>query len=826
MLDFGWRRILLANMVSSSSSSISEALESHLRYSIGKWDGNASAYEVFRALGLALRPQIIDRMIKTAERHRTNSVKRMYYLSMEFLIGQTLASTLNNLGLTEICRQAVEPLGYSLDQLIDSEPDAALGNGGLGRLAACFLESLASLDMPGFGYGLNYEFGLFRQKINNGFQKEEPDYWRSEESPWIIPHPDQICYVPIYGYIDHEHARQGSYSPMWVDWKLLIGVPHDIPVAGFGGRTVNYLRLYSARASAHFNMDIFNSGDYLRAVGEKIDSEKVSKVLYPSDAVPAGRELRLVQEYFLVACAVRDIMTRFSDEYSDISLLPQKVAIQLNDTHPALTVAELMRLLVDERNLEWEEAWELTRKTCAYTNHTLMPEALERWPIHLFQRVLPRHLQIIYEINHRFLQSVKDRWANDPARLSAVSLIEEAGERSVRMANLAIVGGHAVNGVAELHSELVKTQLMPHFYEIWPEKFQNKTNGVTHRRWLAYANPELEQLISGAIGNDWLADFSQIIKLEPFSGDSDFRRRFREVKRRRKQKLADLIEHNLGLRVSSEHVFDIQIKRIHEYKRQLLHVLQIVDEYLQLVESGINPPKPVVHIFAGKAAPGYVAAKLIIKLINSVAEVINQDERAASHIRVVFMPDYRVSLAEKLIPAADISEQISTAGLEASGTSNMKLAMNGALTLGTMDGANIEIVEEVGSENAYIFGLRAEEVAELKRNWSYRPSQLYRSNDRIRAVIDALTGDRFCASEPGLFRPLIEKLLHDGEQYFHLADFESYVTTKERMLREYIDQESWSRRAILNIARSGKFSSDRTIREYAEQIWKIESLPE
>jgi glycogen phosphorylase len=816
----------LTHTVSSSSSSISEAVENHLRYSIGKWDGNASAYEVFRALGLALRPQIIDRMIKTAGRHREHNVKRMYYLSMEFLIGQSLANTLNNLGLTEICRRAVEPFGYSLDQLIDSEPDAALGNGGLGRLAACFLESLASLNMPGFGYGLNYEFGLFRQKIHNGFQKEEPDYWRSEESPWIIPHPDQICYVPIYGYIDHEHDRKGSYNPMWLDWKLLIGVPHDIPVAGYGGQTVNYLRLYSARASAHFNMDIFNNGDYLRAVGEKIDSEKVSKVLYPSDAVPAGRELRLVQEYFLVACAVRDIVTRFAEEHSDISLLPQKVAIQLNDTHPALTVAELMRLLVDERNLEWEEAWEITRKTCAYTNHTLMPEALERWPIYLFQRVLPRHLQIIYEINHRFLQSVKDRWPNDQARLSAVSLIEEAGERSVRMANLAIVGGHAVNGVAELHSELVKTQLMPYFYELWPEKFQNKTNGVTHRRWLAYANPELEKLISGAIGDDWVSDFSQIIKLEPFSGDSDFRRRFRDVKRRRKQKLADLVMHTLGLNINPDHVFDIQIKRIHEYKRQLLHVLQIVDEYLQLVERGIRPPKPVVHIFAGKAAPGYAMAKLIIKLINSVGETINRDERAADHIKVVFMPDYRVSLAEKLIPAADISEQISTAGLEASGTSNMKLAMNGALTLGTMDGANIEIVEEVGNENAYIFGLRAEQVAEQKQNWSYRPSQLYRNNVRIRAVIDALTGDRFSASEPGLFRPLVEKLLHDGEQYFHLADFEDYTSTKERMLNDYHDQESWSRRAILNIARSGKFSSDRTIREYAEQIWKVESLPE
>jgi starch phosphorylase len=808
-----------------NSHLITESIENHLRYSIGKWDGKPSAYEVFRALGLALRPFIIDGTIATAARHRHANAKRMYYLSMEFLIGQSLSNTLHNLGLYEVCRRAVEPLGFSLESLVDSEPDAALGNGGLGRLAACFLESLASLDMPGFGYGLNYEFGLFRQKIQNGYQKEEPDYWRSEESPWIVAHPDQICYVPVYGYINHEYDRGGSYNPMWMDWKLLIGVPHDIPIAGFGGRTVNTLRLYSARASAHFNMDIFNSGDYLQAVGEKIDSEKVSKVLYPSDTVPAGRELRLVQEYFLVACAVRDIMNRFSDEYLDPAVIPDKIAIQLNDTHPALAVSELMRLLVDERNLDWDQAWEITRNTCAYTNHTLMPEALERWPISLFQRVLPRHLQIVYEINQRFLESVKKVWSGQPAKLKAVSLIDESGERSIRMANLAIIGGHAVNGVAALHSDLVKHELLPEFYELWPEKFQNKTNGVTHRRWLAYANPELAALITEAIGNGWLGDFAQIRKLEPFAGDAGFREQFRNVKRLRKQKLAELVLQNTGISLDADHVFDVQIKRIHEYKRQLLHVLQVVDEYLCLTERGTVPATPVVHIFAGKAAPGYAMAKLIIKLINSVGAEINADSRAAGHIKVLFMPDYRVSLAEKLIPAADLSEQISTAGMEASGTSNMKLAMNGALTVGTMDGANIEIVEEVGRENAYIFGLTADEVAEQKRNWSYRPFQLYTGNDRIRAVMDALLSDRFSKDEPGLFRPVAEKLLNDGEQYFHLADFATYTCTKQQVLREYADRDEWSRKAVLNIARSGKFSSDRTIREYADQIWGIAPLP-
>jgi glycogen phosphorylase len=823
MLDFLLESLPRMATATISPSTLTDSIQSQLRYSIGKFDDRPSPYELFRALGLALRPLIVDRMMDTAARHQRRGAKRMYYLSMEFLIGQSLANTLRNMELMDLCRDAIEPFGLSLDQLIDSEPDAALGNGGLGRLAACFLESLASLNMPGFGYGLNYEFGLFRQRIRNGFQKEEPDYWRSEESPWIISHPDQLCYVPIYGYVQHEYDRNGEYNPMWMDWKLLVGVPHDIPIVGYGGQTVNYLRLYSARASAHFNMDIFNTGDYLHAVEEKIDSEKVSKVLYPSDAVPAGRELRLVQEYFLVACAVRDIMTRFTQEFQEVTEFATKVAIQLNDTHPALTVAELMRLLVDERNLEWERAWEITRATCAYTNHTLLPEALERWPVYLLARVIPRHLQIIYEINHRFLSSVRGRWSSQPERLDKVSLIEESGERSVRMANLAIVGSHAVNGVAQLHSDLVKTELLPLFHELWPDNFQNKTNGVTHRRWLAYANPELSALISSAIGSEWLGDFDQIRKLEPFANDSAFREEFRQVKQARKLRLAQLIENHTAIWVSPESVFDIQIKRIHEYKRQLLHILQVIDEYFRIVEDGVHPEHPITHIFAGKAAPGYEMAKLIIKLINNVATAINSDPKAVA-MKVIFLPDYRVSLAERLIPAADVSEQISTAGMEASGTSNMKLAMNGALTLGTLDGANIELLEEIGDENVYIFGLAAPEIAQQRRNRAYRPIDFYRGNTRIRRCVEALLSDRFCPGEPGLFRTIGEKLLGDGEQYFHLADFESYVKTKERLLADYLDRENWSRRAILNIARSGKFSSDRTIREYAADIWNLQPV--
>lgn len=803
---------------------LAESLKSQLKYTIGKYNGHVSTYDLFRALGLALRPFLVDRMIETEARYRRPDAKRMYYLSMEFLIGQSLANTLGNLGLTDLCREAVAEFGVSLDQLIDAEPDAALGNGGLGRLAACFLESLASLDMPGFGYGLNYEFGLFRQKFLNGYQHEEPDYWRSEESPWIIPQADQICYIPIYGRLEHERDRMGEYNPMWMDWKLLVGVPHDIPVAGYDGRTVNYLRLYSAKASAHFNMETFNSGDYVRAVEEQIDSEKISKVLYPSDAVLAGRELRLVQEYFLVACAVRDIVNRFLEQHSDFSDFPDKVAIQLNDTHPALTIAELMRLLVDERNMEWEQAWEITRSTCAYTNHTLLPEALERWSLPLVERVIPRHLQIIKEINHRFLKVVRQKWPGDLDRQRTLSLIDESEDKSVRMAHLAIVGGHAVNGVAALHSDLLKTELLPLFNELWPETFQNKTNGVTHRRWLAYANPELRSLIDSAIGASWVRDFRQIQLLEPRAADPAFGEQFGVVKQHRKQKLADLVRRITGERIPTDAVYDVQIKRIHEYKRQLLHALQMIEEYLTIVEDGITPAVPIVHIFGGKAAPGYAMAKLIIKLINSIGEVVNADPRSNEYMRVVFVPDYRVSLAEQLIPAADISEQISTAGMEASGTGNMKLAMNGALTLGTLDGANVEILEEVGAENIYIFGLTAEQISEQRREESYRPQEFYRIDSRIQRVVESLFSDLFCQREPGLFRPIADKLLSSGEPYFHLADFGAYVDKKSQMLRDYRDRENWNRRAILNIARSGKFSSDRTIREYARDIWNLKPM--
>jgi starch phosphorylase len=801
------------------------AIRDHIQYDFGKRPEKASSFELFRAVGLAVRRNIIDRMSASEERFERHKAKRLYYLSMEFLVGQSLRNNLENLQLWPVFAEATRSFNTTLDHLVNVEPDAALGNGGLGRLAACFLDSLATLDMPGYGYGINYDFGLFRQRIDDGYQVEEPDHWLSEESPWTIQRPDQACVIPLYGRIQHGKDRKGAYNPMWMDWKLIVGVPHDLPIVGYSGNTVNYLRLFSARASSAFNIDIFNQGDYLNAVSEKIDSEKISKILYPGDSAAAGKELRLVQEYFLCACAIRDIVRRYLERHRGFDEFANQVAIQMNDTHPALAVAELMRLLVDEQHLEWERAWEITRATCAYTNHTLMPEALEKWPLELFEKVLPRHLQLINEINQRFLQSVGKQWPGEEARTKELSIIGENGDgKSVRMAHLAVVGSHAVNGVAALHSELVKSQLMPGFHTLWPEKFQNKTNGVTHRRWLAYANPELAELITRYTGQEWLTDLSLVRALEGHVDDAEVQREFREIKRRNKRRLSAVSYETTGLRLNEESVFDVQIKRIHEYKRQLLHVMQVVHEYLELVEGGRYPATPVTHIFGGKAAPGYIAAKLIIKLINNVAEMINNDERTRMHIRVVFLPDYRVSLAEQIIPAADISEQISTAGFEASGTGNMKLAMNGAVTLGTLDGANIEIRQEAGEENIYIFGLTSDEVLQLRKTHTYDPQRYYAESPAARRIVDALNGNLFCEGEPGIFRPLAEKIMSPDDPYLHLADLDSYIAIKQKMLKDYKDTAAWTRKAMLNTARMSKFSSDRTIREYAKDIWDLKQF--
>jgi starch phosphorylase len=803
------------------ATALTRAIHAHLRYSLGRMAEDVGPSELFRAAALAVRDRLVDRILATEGRYRAADAKRLSYLSIEFLIGRSLGDSLRSLGILEACREAAARLGGDLDAALEAEPDAALGNGGLGRLAACFLDSLASLDLPGFGYGLNYEFGLFRQEIRQGAQRETADHWRVFQSPWQVERPDEVVLVPVYGRIEHGQDRQGQYNPMWLDWQLLVGVPHDMPVVGYGGRTVNVLRLFSARAWQEFDMAIFNDGDYVRAVEQKIASETVSKVLYPSDAIEAGRELRLVQEYFLVACALRDIVRRHLRTHADLSGLADAAAIQMNDTHPALAVAELMRILVDERAIPWDTAWETTRTICAYTNHTLMPEALERWPVALLERVLPRHLQIIFEINRRFLQEVAARWPGDGGRLRRMSLVDEEGERQVRMAHLAIVGSHSVNGVSALHSALVTRRLAPDFFALWPERFNNKTNGVTPRRWLLSANPGLAALVTDAVGSAWMTDLERLRGLEPRAEEAAFRERFRAVKRANKVRLGKIIREATGQAVDPDSLFDVQVKRIHEYKRQLLHVLHVIHAYLRLVEDGVAPPVPRTHVFAGKAAPGYWAAKQIIRLIAALGETIGADPRARDWLRVIFLPDYRVSLAEAIVPAADLSEQISTAGTEASGTSNMKFALNGALTVGTLDGATIEIREAVGAENIFIFGLEADAVARLQAEGGYDPRRAAQEDARIRRVLDALASDRFCPKEPGLFRWIPESLLERGDPYFLLADFGEYVGAQEAAGQRFGDPEAWSRQAILNVARMGWFSSDRTVREYARDIWGL-----
>ena len=801
---------------------IREAIIRHARYSVGKPWTELTPHDKFRCTALALREFAIDRMATTEARYKAAGAKRVYYLSMEFLIGRSLTNNLLNLGLRDHFAEAVHGLGSKLEDLQAAEIDAALGNGGLGRLAACFLDSLATLGMPGYGYGINYDYGLFKQEIDNGYQRERPDAWKRSWTPWQIERSEDACIVPVYGRIEHGSDRGGAYNPMWLDWRVIVGVPSDMPVIGYGGETVNFLRLYGARSSDDFDMQIFSQGDYIRAVEQKIRTETISKVLYPPDTIDAGKELRLLQEYFFVFSSLHDITNRYVEEHGEnFDGFADKVAIQLNDTHPALAVAELMRFLVDQRDIPWDRAWRITQDTFGYTNHTLLPEALERWPVGLVDYVIPRHMQVIYELNKRFLDRIAEIWPNDTGLASSISLIEEGEEKQVRMANLAIIGSHSVNGVAELHSELVKTSLVPDFHRIWPERFNNKTNGVTQRRWLLRANPQLAALITDAIGDGWLRNLDELKKLEPFCTDSAFVAAFAKVKAANKARLADQIAQSARVTVDPESIFDIQVKRIHEYKRQLLNIMSVIHEYLAIVEDGAPPAVPRTYIFAGKAAPGYWAAKQIIKLINSVALAVNRDHRAREHLRVVFLPDYRVSLAEIIIPAADISEQVSTAGTEASGTGNMKFALNGALTLGTLDGANVEIQQEVGPENIFIFGHTAEEVAQMRRQQSYRPHDYYHHDARLRRVVDAFNSDRFCPGESGIFSWLFHSLLDGGDFYFHLADFDSYRKARAEVDRTYLDRAAWWNKAILNVARVGKFSSDRTIRQYAEEIWGV-----
>jgi starch phosphorylase len=801
---------------------IEESIRHHVRYSLGKACRDLATKDLFTAVALTVRDRLVERLLDTEELYRREDPKRLAYLSIEYLLGQSLGSNLINLGLREPYRQALENLSADLAEIEECENDAALGNGGLGRLAACFLDSLATLGMPACGYGIHYEYGLFKQEIDNGEQREKPEYWLAGGSPWEIARSDEACLVPIYGRIEHSVDRAGGYNPMWLDWKLLVGVPHDLFIPGYGGRTVHRLRLYAARASYDFDMQIFNDGDYFKAVEQKISSETISKVLYPSDAVIAGRKLRLLQEYFLVACAVRDIVRRYEQQHATFHDLAGKVAIQLNDTHPALAVVELMRLLVDEKNMVWEEAWEITQACIGFTNHTLAPEALEKWPAPLLESVLPRHMQLIQEINRRFLAAVSAVHPRDSQRLRRMSLIEESVPQQVRMTHLAIVGSHSVNGVSELHTNLIRTALVPDFADLWPERFSSKTNGITQRRWLLKANPRLADLIRATIGDAWVTDLDALRGLEKWAADAAFQSEFQRAKRCNKERLAALIADRLTVRVDPASLFDIQVKRIHSYKRQLLNVMHIIDDHLALVEDGKDPAVPRTYVFAGKAAPGYWAAKQIIKLIHCVARVINSDPRVDPWIKVVFLPDYRVSLAEKIIPAADLSEQISTAGTEASGTSNMKFAINGAVTIGTLDGANIEILQEVGKENNFIFGLTAQQVWELRQHRAHRAWEYYQQSGRIRRVVDSFAGDRFCRQEPRLFAWIKDALLDEHDDYFHLADFESYLEAQAKADEAFADRSRWARMAVLNVARIGRFSSDRAVQEYAREIWGLE----
>ncbi len=792
----------------------------NLTYAQGKDEHTATSLDRYFAVAYAVRDRMMRHWIQTQQAYYRNDAKRVYYLSLEFLMGRALENNLLNLGLYDPMRSALQDLGLDLADLLSQEPDAGLGNGGLGRLAACFLDSLATLQYPAYGYGIRYEFGIFDQEIRNGWQIERPEEWLRFGNAWEIPRPEYVVPVAFYGRTEHGKDSTGRLRVSWVDGRHVLGMPYDVPIAGYRNGTVNTLRLWRARASQELDLADFNAGDYLSAVEDKDLSESISKVLYPNDLTVMGKELRLQQQYFFVACSIHDIVTRHLKVHEGFEDFPDKIAIQLNDTHPAIAIAELMRVLVDEHGVEWPQAWEICRATFGYTNHTLMPEALERWSVDLFGRVLPRHLEIVYEVNGRFLEEVRGAHRADEAALARMSIIEEGPVKQVRMANLAVVGSRSVNGVAALHTDLLKRELFRDFNALWPAKFNNKTNGVTPRRWLLQANPALASAITEVIGPEWITDATKLRALEPLADDAGFRRLFRDIKRENKARLAEIVKAENGITLDLDSIFDVQVKRIHEYKRQLLAILRVAAEYLRMKEDRAYRPHPRTYLFGGKAAPGYAAAKAIIKLVNSIADVVNHDVDLQGRMTVAFLRNYRVSLAERIFPAAEVSEQISTAGKEASGTGNMKFALNGALTVGTLDGANVEIREEVGADNFFLFGLTVEQVHALKKR-GYDPWEWYRNDRRLKGVLDALSAGVFSPGEPGLFRPVVESLLNGGDPYLVLADFAAYVACQEEVDRAYVDPERWTRMAILNVARTGKFSSDRTIREYADEIWRI-----
>lgn len=805
----------------NSTEAIKASIVNHVRFTLGAYVDSASPNDWWVATCLAVRDRVMDSATKSRTLHRKSGVRRIHYLSLEYLMGRLLENNLRNSGLYDSVKKALEEMGKDLDTLLQSEPDMGLGNGGLGRLAACFMDSLSTMNLPAIGYGIHYEFGLFRQEFVNGRQVEHPDAWMRDGSPWKIARPSYRQRVKLYGRVIQKFDDNGNPHYEWVDTKSLLGLPWDIPIVGYDSHTVNVLRLWQAQADEDFNFQVFNEGSYIEALREKAIAETVSKVLYPNDATESGKELRLVQQYFFVACSLADIVRRFKNGYSlPWSEFPSKAAIQLNDTHPAVAIPELMRILLDEEGLDWGSAWKICQETFSYTNHTLLPEALEMWSVGLFDRVLPRHLQIIYRINAQFLDGpVEARWPGDAAKKRVLSLIDERGGKYVRMAHMSVLGGHATNGVAALHTRLLCERLFPEFNELFPERFVNITNGVTFRRWLDVCNPQLSSLITETIGEGWKKDASKLRGLDPFADDAGFRDRYRAIKRHHKVVLAKIIQDTCGVCVSPDALFDVQIKRLHEYKRQHLNLLNIVTLYRQILNNPNADFHPRVFIFGAKAAPGYFLAKNIIHAINALAAKVNNDPRVGDKLKVVFLPNYGVSLAEKIIPAADLSEQISTAGKEASGTGNMKLALNGALTIGTLDGANVEIAEEVGDENIFIFGLTVEQVTDLKAR-GYNPWEYYWGNEALRDTIDWIGSDYFTGNA-GDFKPLRDSLLEHGDPYLCLADYQLYVDAQAKVDAAYKVPDHWTKMAVLNTARVGFFSSDRTILDYANKVWNL-----
>lgn len=789
------------------------------QYTLSKDQYTATMHDNFLALSMAIRDLIVERWIKTQQHYHKKNLRRVYYLSMEFLIGRLMGNNMYNLGIEKQAAEALDELGLDMETIREQEVDAGLGNGGLGRLAACFMDSMASLGVPAHGYGIRYDYGIFLQKIKDGFQVELPDEWLRSGTPWEFARPENTVKVRFYGKMQTGHDQQGHERNEWVDTQDVLAVPYDFPAVGYKNDVVNTLRLWSARGAEEFDLDYFESGDYEQAVYKKIFSENISKVLYPSDNVNQGKELRLKQEYFFTAASICDILRRFKVENLDLNDLPKKVVIQLNDTHPALAIVELMRVLVDEYDFEWKAAWNITSKVFAYTNHTLMPEALECWGVDLFGRLLPRHMQIIYEINARFLRSVALRYPGDNDRLQRMSLVEEGSPQKIRMAYLAVVGSFSVNGVSQLHSDLLTKGLFKDFYEFYPKKFNNKTNGITQRRWLLKANGRLSSLLTAKLGDGWVMDLEKLEKLNGLKNNKAFRDQWARIKRQNKEAFVRYIKAGMNIKLDPESIFDVQIKRIHEYKRQMLFAFYVISQYLRLKTSPREFIYPRTFMIGGKAAPSYFMAKLTIKFINSIADVINNDKSVKGKIRLIFLENYRVSLAEKVFPASDLSEQISTAGTEASGTGNMKFMMNGALTIGTFDGANIEIAERVGDENIFIFGLKAHEVESLKQN-GYHPGQYIDQSPMLKEIFKLISGGFFSPHDANLFAPIVQSLT-ESDPYLVCADFDSYARVQDAVSKMYMNKNEWTKKSIINVAQSGFFSSDRAIREYAKDIWKV-----